>query len=387
MAGKCKILYWNQSDRVSGAVISLQADGTPVTLASASGSAGMPLSSQLREVNAELKHNQADVILISGFIPEFICTEIFLPNLDRAKLKSSLLFELPRRLPILTDGMVCFFRPLPLPDDPHRLKVRVWAVKRQIWSELENHLQESAIRIDAFCHPFLAAELDEKHPAAEFPQVAPGLALVQGENGLAHMVRRDVSGLTDKTGEVLAAYGLSRNFRQDKIYISETPENLRLHRFTKSRNLAFILGLLIMILGGALIYRHWEDQDRQQNAYRRELLQLDSKIRSMNGRIEEVKTLGEFARKMQDARDDTSILAVFEMLTEKLPANVWVHSFRAGNHQIALSLSVAGDAVGLNENLADLPDWNILNLRQQRGSDGKEIWYITLQHNMYRSSR
>ncbi len=180
---------------------------------------------------------------------------------------------------------------------------------------------------------------------------------------------------------------MSRNFRQDKIYISEIPENLRLHRFTKSRNLAFILGLLIMILGGALIYRHWEDQERQQEAYRRELLQLDSKIRSMNGRIEEVKTLGEFARKMQDARDDTSILAVFEMLTEKLPDNVWVHSFRAGNHQIALTLSVAGDAAGLNESLADLPDWNILNLRQQRGSDGKEIWYITLQHNMYRNSR
>ena len=282
--------------------------------------------------------------------------------------------------------MVCFFRPISSAD-PHRLKVRVWAVKRQIWSELENRLQEAAIKIDAFCHPFLAAELDEKHPAAEFPQVAPGLMLVQGESGLARMVRRDVSGLADKTGEVLAAYGLSRNFRQDKIYISEIPENLRLHRFTKSRNLAFILGLLIMILGGALIYRHWEDQERQQEAYRRELLQLDSKIRSMNGRIEEVKTLGEFARKMQDARDDTSILAVFEMLTEKLPDNVWVHSFRAGNHQIALTLSVAGDAAGLNESLADLPDWNILNLRQQRGSDGKEIWYITLQHNMYRNSR
>ena len=386
MAGKCKVLYWDQNDRVSGVVVSLQADGTPVMLASAAGIPGMPLPAQLQEVNAELKHNQADVILVGGFVPEFICTEFYLPNLDRARLKNSLLFELPRRLPILADGMVCFFRPISSAD-PHRLKVRVWAVKRQIWSELENRLQEAAIKIDAFCHPFLAAELDERHPTAEFPQVAPGLMLIQGESGLARMVRRDVSGLADKTGEVLAAYGLSRNFRQDKIYISEIPENLRLHRFTKSRNLAFLLGLLIMILGGALIYRHWEDRDRQQEAYRRELLQLDSKIRSMNGRIEEVKTLGEFARKMQDARDDTSILAVFEMLTEKLPANVWVHSFRAGNHQIALTLSVAGDAAGLNESLADLPDWNILNLRQQRGSDGKEIWYITLQHNMYRNSR
>ena len=147
--------------------------------------------------------------------------------------------------------MVCFFRPIPA-TDPYRLKVRVWAVKRQIWSELENRLQEAAIKIDAFCHPFLAAELDEKHPAAEFPQVAPGLVLTQKESGLAHMVRRDVSGLADKTGKVLAVYGLSRNFRQDKIYLSEIPENLRLHHFTKSRNLAFLWGLLIIILAGTL---------------------------------------------------------------------------------------------------------------------------------------
>ena len=61
----------------------------------------MPLASQLREVNAELKHNQADVILDGGFVPEFICTEFYMSNLDRARLKNSLLFELPRRLPIL----------------------------------------------------------------------------------------------------------------------------------------------------------------------------------------------------------------------------------------------------------------------------------------------
>ena len=384
MAVKCKILYWNQDDHVSGVVFLQQSNGAVKCIASAQGLPGTSLVSQLKEVNSELKHTQADAIIISGFVPEFICTEFFLPNLNRTKLKNSLLFELPRRFPILSDGMVCFFRPLQISGDIQRIKIRVWAVKRQIWSQIEDRLSEAGIKIDAFCHPFLAAELDQNCSIVGFPQIAPGLALSLGENGLAYLVRRDISEQIDMTGETLANYGFSRSFRQDKIFLSEIPDSIRLHRFTKSRNFAFILGVVAAVLCGTLIYRYWDDQVRHQENYRRALLRLDSEIREMNRRIEEVKPLGEFAQKMQEARDDTSVLTVLEMLTEKLPPNVWIHSFRMGNHRIALTLSVTGDATNLGDNLADLPGWNIQSQRQQRGTDGKEAWYITLQQNRYR---
>ena len=384
MAGKCKVLYWDQKDHVSGAVFLQQSNGTVKRIASAQGLPGASLVSQIQEVNSALKHNQADVILISGFIPEFVCTEFYLPYLNRSKLKNSLHFELPRRFPMLSDGMICFFRPIQINEDVHHLKIRLWAVKRQIWSQVEDRLSEAGMKIDAFCHPFLAAELKPSCPIVGFPQTAPGLALSSGENGLAYMVRRDISEQIDMTGEILAAYGFSKSFRQDKIFLSEIPDSIRLHRFTKSRNFAFVLGVLAAVLCGALIYRYWDDQARHQENYRRALLRLDSEIRKMNSRIEEVKPLGEFAQKMQEARDDTSVLTVLEMLTEKLPSNVWIQSIRMGNHRIALTLSVTGDATSLGDNLADLPGWNIQSQRQQRGTDGKEVWYITLQQNRYR---
>ena len=348
MAGKCKVLYWDQKDHVSGAVFLQQSNGTVKRIASAQGLPGASLVSQIQEVNSALKHNQADVILISGFIPEFVCTEFYLPYLNRSKLKNSLRFELPRRFPMLSDGMICFFRPIQINEDVHHLKIRLWAVKRQIWSQVEDRLSEAGMKIDAFCHPFLAAELKPSCPTVGFPQTAPGLALSSGENGLAYMVRRDISEQIDMTGEFLAAYGFSKSFRQDKIFLSEIPDSIRLHRFTKSRNFAFVLGVLAAVLCGALIYRYWDDQARHQE------------------------------------KDDTSVLTVLEMLTEKLPSNVWIQSIRMGNHRIALTLSVTGDATSLGDNLADLPGWNIQSQRQQRGTDGKEVWYITLQQNRYR---
>lgn len=377
MALTCKILYWDFNYQVGGLLAELGPNRRVEVRATAQGLPGMSFASQLHQVSVELKNHQADAVLLGGFIPEFICFELSMPKLERAKLRNALQFELSRRIPAALDGMVTMFRVMPGRND-RQVIVRVGAVRSRVWHDLLDRIREAGIRFDAVCHPLLAASVSGAGAEACFPASAPGVMLVENENGLAEMRMSSSSAEDDRTGLMLAEYALSKHFHADKPWLSDLPSELRLHRFKHRRNFAVFFGSVALSLGGFLGYLHWCDRSEQIQAYRREIFNLDSRLRRQQGQLEEMRVLGQFAEKMNESIAEVQLLPVLEMLTSKLPPNTWVTGFRTGNGKVSVTLSVTGDSSNLSTALADLGEWTVENQRRQQGGDGTETWYVNL---------
>ncbi len=379
MAETCKILFWNLNGHVRGLVAARDSRGGLKILASAAGNATLPFPLQLREVDAALRHSQAEAVLAGGFVRDFVCCEFPMPNHPPALLRNAVRMELSRHFPLSSAELVFGFRPIPIPDSPHQVRVRVFAVRTGAYDELIGKLKESGLRFDAFCHPFMAAEIDREHPRAVFPDTAPGLEMVMNDAALAEMCVGTEEPSPDRTGEVLAACALGRRFRQDKKYLSPLPEELRLRHFKKSRRLLILLFLLMLTLAGSLGWRYWSDGNQRLRRYRRAEIKLSEELRVRNGRLEEIRNLNQFARKMSDAIDTPPVLPVLEELSQRLPLSAWVTAFRSGGGKIALTVSVTGDGAPVDAALAELDGWMVENQRQQQGADGAETRYITLR--------
>ena len=373
-------MTWDSVGHVHGEVFLRASHGDIRKIAEADGNPSLSFSSQLREVDLSLHHKQADAILLGGHLSEFVCFEIGMPCLDQVKLKNLLRFEIPRRIPVLPDVMSISFRKMPDPNHNKQAIVRVFAVRRKIFDDLLLAVREADIHFDAFCHPFMAEDFESRTIFA-CPAIAPRLALIRDERQLAELKYFPVEfpdGAAGDACSTLAAYALSKNFRTDRPYLGELPEEFRMRRFKKRKRLAILLGILVVLQVIWLGIRVWSSKDAQIQTYLRAIQRIDTRIAEQNRKIAELETSKELARKMLEAIPDESILPVLECLTQQLPHNVWMTSFRCGNGKIAITLSATGDTSQLNTIFASLNGYPLENVRQQQGPDGTEVFYVTL---------
>lgn len=374
MAGKCTVLLWDNY-RITGTVACFSNDKLKI-ISREEGDPQTPPATQLREVFSKLKRFHADAVILGGFLPEFYCFELNMPPVNNLTLKNMLLFELPSRIPVPMDGVTVFFRVVKRESSQN--KVRVFVVRTQVWRKTLDILKEAGIAIDAFCHPFMAVELNEEMKEAAFPQLAPHLKLMPDEQGLAVLNRSDVELTEDSSVEVLAGYALSKAFYKDKAFLSDLPNHLRIHRFKHRRRLAIMLTLLTIVSAAVLVYLHWQDQSRRIEAYHRAIVKTDNRLQNQNIKIESINTVGVFAGKMVEASNLEPVLPLLEVLSNKLPQNTWVTSFSSGNNKATVTLFVSGDSTALSAALDDLNGWRVENQRQQQETDGSSNWHLTL---------
>ena len=216
MKKTCKIIWWDSSGRVYGKVFSRKSRGELRVVATAEGDSSVPLSSQLRDVNIALRYMQADSIVIYGYLQDFVCFEVKMPHLDNAEIKNLLGFELPRRIPVTKDDLMVSFRADRNNAAPSPIPVRIFAVRIKAMAKIFDALRESGVKFDAFCHPFLAVNLPTGDEMVEFTQIAPGIRLIKGENGLLEMHMTDGGEGQDDAETAVAEYAMSKSFAKDK---------------------------------------------------------------------------------------------------------------------------------------------------------------------------
>lgn len=378
MKKTCKIIWWDFSGTVHGKVFCRESGGKLRAIATAEGDPSAPFSSQLRDVNVALRHMQADAIVIYGYLPEIVCFELRMPNVDNAKIKSLLNFEVARRLPIAKDDLLVSFRADRSVASASQIPVRVFASRLKSLVKVFDALREAAVKFDAFCHPFLAVELKSGNESVEFPQTAPGLKLTRGEGGLLELQMNVGGERSDAAETVVAEYAMGKAFSKDKPYLSDISSDLRPHRFKNRRRLAILLGIFILLSAGFLGWREWQDQDRQIQSYQRATRKLNVRMDRESAAIADIEALGAFAEKMQGCIKEPPVIPVLESLTKQLPANTWITNFRTGNGKIAITISVSGDSSKLNNILSSLERYPLENLRKQQGADASETLYVTL---------
>ena len=378
MKKTCKIIWWDLSGTVHGKVFCRESGGKLRAIATAEGDSSAPFSSQLRDVNVALRHMQADAIVVYGYLPEFVCFELRMPNVDNAKIKSLLGFELSRRLPVAKDDLMVSFRADRSIVEASQIPVRVFAVRMKPMIKAFDALREAGVKFDAFCHPLLTVELKRDGDMAAFPQAAPGTGLIRGENGLLELRMGDSGESLYDAETVIAEYATNKTFSKDKWYLSDMPGDFRPRRFKNRRRLAVLLGLFIVLAAGHLCWREWQDRDRQIQSYQRATRRLNARMERENSAIADIEVLGAFAEKMQGCIKEPSVIPVLETLTKQLPANAWITNFRTGNGKIAITISVSGDSSKLNNILSSLEHYPLENLRKQQGADASETLYITL---------
>lgn len=375
MTGKCIVFLWDNY-RLSGNVVHFPHDEFTV-IAQCDGDPQNSFSTQLREVSSRLKKHHAESVILSGFLPEFICFDIHMPAVDRNTIRNMLQFNLSSYLLISIELMTIFFRIVRREDNKNI--VRIFAMRTQGWRDFIDQLKESGVSIDAYSHPFMAADLATDCEKIAFPLIAPGFQLSLNEQGLAILGRTNHIEVEDKSVEVLARYGLSRNFYHDKAFLSNLPEHSRIHRFKNRKRIAVLLSLLVVVSGSFLTYLHWKDQHDRIESYHRAINLLDNKLHEQNEKVASLSSIGNFAAKMLEVSNSEPVLPLFETLSSKLPANTWATSFQSGNNKVSVTLSVKGDSTSLSTALNELGNWQLENQRQQDGPDGSSSWYINLR--------
>ena len=359
------VIFWNKSGDMTGHVFERGADKVGLTeKGSHSAAENSNFVERLREVNTALSEYSGDSIILSGCLPQTICLELALPPMKNSELADVLAFELPRILPSPVEYLAFFFRRV-------ENAVRICAMKRAIWEQFLADCSSAGVRFDAYIHPFMVADDGALLGGYRWQRDAV--------TGLCSMVAEEADETDGEFAESLAKYSFSPGFAGDCRYLSPIPQALKPQRFRTHRlALAALLGFCVVI-GGALGYRHWQDNRGYERAIYADIDQA-TYIAELYGReITGMQARSEAVQKLLWEANEIAPLPLLEELTAALPNRAWVTGFRTGGGIVNLTAVSSERAEAVTSVFNGLDGFEVESLRQQIGGDGKTTLFVTMR--------
>ncbi|WP_176014990.1 hypothetical protein [Victivallis sp. Marseille-Q1083] len=358
---KCKLIVCNRNGSLTGIV------------AERTGKSGQCLIS-IPDGGTERSNGFSVVVAVAAF-SNYACFELILPQTGYSELTNLLKFELPRRVPYPAAEMTVFCRKFSAAGGKQR--VRVFAVKTSEWNGVLETLQ--GVKLDAIVHPFMALPADLDSPVY-LPEFEPDYLWCK-DSDLWEMRLKDddeVEPAGNRPASI-AEYALSAEFQRDKKYLSALPPGLQIQRYRCWKIAAAILAVFAVLSAVVLGYLHIIDRRNVAMAVQREVDEAGYRLEYLTQALEQSRAVSETAAKILDGLNDVDPLPVMAQLTRSLPDTAWITSFRTGNGDLAVTLSVSGNTEPVNTALNQLPGFAMDSLRQQTNPDGSATLYVTLK--------
>jgi len=367
---KVAVVVWDENYRVKGIVVSAGRGGGGFTRLSEADAEAPSLAAGLAEVWAQPEFREADVIMLSGFMPESVCFELPLPPAGYAQLNGLLQFELPRRLPCPPSELKVFFRRV------GTAAVRVFAIRAPQWEKVVAAVRESGIRCDAIVHPFMAVTEE----FAYFPGFVPGLCFRQSEpDKLMEPALPPDEAISGDLPETVLNFAASQKWSAALKYLSPLPPDLKPQRFRCLKAALALLLVLCLGSGVALGLRHWLDNRERDSLIGQALDGFDTALAQQTQARPGLEELNALAVKMLEATGEIDPLPGVAVLTTALPENAWIINFRSGGGGVMLTLLATGSSGPLVNKLNALEGFEVDSLRQQLNPDGAVTVYATLK--------
>ncbi len=365
---------------------------------------GENFSSAISELLAKDPPLEHQLIIYGGCIEGTICNEFWIPQMSYTDIASAIEYELSRLLPCQVDESITGFRVIEKNIENSKFRLRCGTTLYKYWNELISDLKNVGIKVDTIIHSFMvldpvlsdlndfylpqiepdfifsydanekirkitcAENEDEKHFAGEKTAKAI-LSLYRNEN------ETTLSDYDDPyiPALLLAAYGLSEDFEQDRQYLQAIPKGMFPERFRGLRILfsVFIVISLLLLIG--IWGRNVCENMEKLNDINNEIEKISKVSKQIKIDIIKNKKFDEMMEKVREVEPELGNHEIFLCLAEftrKTPEDMWVTSFNFRKGEIDATFFGKSDSKDSNIDFSSSPLFGKQETNKSRPPDG-----------------
>lgn len=290
--------------------------------------------------------NDFDAVYLLVQTQKTIVHDISLPKVLTGKnLVNALSFEMEDFLPVSPDEVVWGYRSYP--KDKKRFSI--YAIHREEFDKVISAIEKTKIRCDAFVPADLLCREEKESVLKIF------LEYLKSDSAL-----NDIKSVQDMF-----------------------PSALRPERYKTIKFLYWFGFAICLLLFFSILYTKYQDFSKEYSRL--------SKIQASQNKLYK-ESQAEFGRlgndedlfqKISEAKIGTAlVLPLLGELAERLPRHMWITHYSQTGSQIDLTISSVKDDLNLYRLLDKGNSYQLLNLRKNRSSDNRTIFYLKLRSRL-----
>lgn len=290
--------------------------------------------------------NDFDAVYLLVQTQKTIVHDISLPKVLTGKnLVNALSFEMEDFLPVSPDEVVWGYRSYP--KDKKRFSI--YAIHREEFDKVISAIEKTKIRCDAFVPADLLCREEKESVLKIF------LEYLKSDSAL-----NDIKSAQDMF-----------------------PSALRPERYKTIKFLYWLGFAICLLLFFSILYTKYQDFSKEYSRLSKIQASQTKLYKESQAEFGRLGNDEELFQKISEAKIGTAlVLPLLGELAERLPRHMWITHYSQTGSQIDLTISSAKDDLNLYRLLDKGTSYQLVNLRKNRSSDNRTIFYLKLRSRL-----
>ena len=290
--------------------------------------------------------NDFDAVYLLVQTQKTIVHDISLPKVLTGKnLVNALSFEMEDFLPVSPDEVVWGYRSYP--KDKKRFSI--YAIHREEFDKVISAIEKTKIRCDAFVPADLLCREEKESVLKIF------LEYLKSDSAL-----NDIKSAQDMF-----------------------PSALRPERYKTIKFLYWLGFAICLLLFFSILYTKYQDFSKEYSRLSKIQASQNKLYKESQAEFGRLGNDEELFQKISEAKIGTAlVLPLLGELAERLPRHMWITHYSQTGSQIDLTISSVKDDLNLYRLLDKGNSYQLLNLRKNRSSDNRTIFYLKLRSRL-----
>lgn len=411
---ECIALFWTRTGSVYGTRVHVKNHKLSIVETASAESESGNFTTAFSQVSEQLLQPTTNLIIAGGSIAGSVCFDILIPQMSLSDVKQAIQYELPRHMPCDPMEVTYGYRIIEKPEEEGKSKllIRVYAVLKKDWNELITEFTSSEVKIDVFISPNLVLDpLLEDVNELFIPDIDEDFIHTREDDSpMRQMIQIDEeidkkSNIPDSTSLleklnyespsveitesldhyiaplILAAYGLSSDFRESHKQMVPMPKEMVPERFRRLKISFFMFLITCVLMIMALGIRSWWDSWTKLQSLKEENQLVNEKLKKLKNTNSRLIYIDELITELQGAEiGNDEIAKSLYLLSKIIPKTMWLSHYSTRGSSMDLSVRApAGQQSKLVSILNKTGIFKVKNSYTRRNSDGTENIYVHIE--------
>lgn len=290
--------------------------------------------------------NDFDAVYLLVQTQKTIVHDISLPKVLTGKnLVNALSFEMEDFLPVSPDEVVWGYRSYP--KDKKRFSI--YAIHREEFDKVISAIEKTKIRCDAFVPADLLCREEKESVLKIFLEYLKSDSALNGIKSAQDMF----------------------------------PSAFRPERYKTIKFLYWLGFAICLLLFFSILYTKYQDFSKEYSKLSKIQASQTKLYKESQAEFGRLGNDEELFQKISEAKIGTAlVLPLLGELAERLPRHMWITHYSQTGSQIDLTISSAKDDLNLYRLLDKGTSYQLVNLRKNRSSDNRTIFYLKLRSRL-----
>ena len=290
--------------------------------------------------------NDFDAVYLLVQTQKTIVHDISLPKVLTGKnLVNALSFEMEDFLPVSPDEVVWGYRSYP----QDKKKFSIYAIHREEFDKVISAIEKTKIRCDAFVPASLLCREEKESVLKIFLEYLKSDSALNGIKSAQDMF----------------------------------PSALHPERYKNIKFLYWLGFAICLLLFFSILYTKYQDFSKEYSRLSKIQASQNKLYKESQAEFGRLGNDEELYQKISEAKIGTALVQpLLGELAERLPRHMWITHYSQIGSQIDLTISSAKDDLNLYRLLDKGNSYQLLNLRKNRSSDNRTIFYLKLRSRL-----